>query len=360
MEKKIITVWGWRQAIQKSAIPSTTKLVLFNLSCWMNEQGQGCYPSTARQAQETGLSERAVCEHLEKAVVAGFLIKRVHGFSGKGWARHDYVACYPNAMQLATQDVVQVTDAGSVPKCGGADAGSVRDEDGTDAGSVPENQGTDAGSAKALTQGQSISPVISPDYSVKANALTAAEAAMPAARIENQNLGVVGGDTDPPTPPPDPLQLKKNLWAVGKKYLTAAGIDTDRAGKMIGQWRKELGKALGEAVGDATLIHILAAAQAEAAADPIGFIEGCVANNLGKARKKIKLDAVDDAPVKTPIEQARVAWKLAQSKSGRDDLWNRRALKKIRDLIDQPLPDDLRTAEAALLGFLGSKAGVRA
>lgn len=300
--EQIITVWGWRQAIQKANIESTTKLVLFNLSCWMNEQGQGCYPSTARQAQETGLSERAVCEHLQKAVAAGFLIKRLHGYSGKGWARHDYVACYPNSMALVTQDVVRGTDARSVPKCSGTDAEAVPENQGTDAGSVPEHQGTDAGSAKALTQGQSISPVISPDYSVKANALTAADAATPAARIENQNLGVVGGDTDTPTPPPDPLQLKKNLWAVGKKYLTGSGIDTDRAGKMIGHWRKELGKALGEVVGDATLIHILAAAQAEAAADPIGFIEGCVANNLGKARKTIKPAEAE------PLAEKRLEW----------------------------------------------------
>ena len=320
MENKIITVWGWRQAIQKADIPSTTKLVLFNLSCWMNEQGQGCYPSTARQAQETGLSERAVCEHLEKAVAAGFLIKRLHGYSGKGWARHDYVACYPNSMTLATQDVVQGTDGKSVPKCEATDAGSVRVGDGTDARSVPEHQGTDAGSAKALTQGQSISPVISTDYSVKANALTAADAATPAAQIKNQNLGVVGGDTNSPTPPPDPLQLKKNLWAVGKKYLTAAGIDTDRAGKMIGQWRKELGKALGQAVGDATLIHILAAAQAESAADPIGFIEACVANNLGKTHKEIKPAAAE------PKAEKRLEWiKAAHHIAARHKFDDRRA-----------------------------------
>jgi len=94
-------VWSWRQAVQKADIPSTTKLVLFNLSVYMNEAGDSCFPSTKKQAEDTGLSERSVCTHLEKAEKAGFIEKKKHG-SGQGWSRHSYIPSIPQGTELGS------------------------------------------------------------------------------------------------------------------------------------------------------------------------------------------------------------------------------------------------------------------
>lgn len=92
-------IWSWRHAIQKADLPSTTKLVLFNLSVHMNDAGESCYPSTGKQAQDTGLSERSVCTHLDKAADAGFIEKKRHGYGGQKWARNEYFATYPKGTE---------------------------------------------------------------------------------------------------------------------------------------------------------------------------------------------------------------------------------------------------------------------
>lgn len=119
----------------------------------MNDRGEGCYPSTKQQSHDTGLSERAVCQHLQIAEDNGFLNKQRHGFGGRGWNRQEYIACYP-----------QGTDAGSAPETNNALTESkCVIKKGTDAGSVRNskkaltqdqhhnNRGTDFDDIKALT-----------------------------------------------------------------------------------------------------------------------------------------------------------------------------------------------------------------
>jgi hypothetical protein len=96
-EKITVTLWGWLKAVQKSDLSATTKLVLFNLSIYMNDAGKECFPSTETQSKDTSLSERAVCTHLKKAVDAGFLIKNKRGFKGQEWLRNEYTATYPQS-----------------------------------------------------------------------------------------------------------------------------------------------------------------------------------------------------------------------------------------------------------------------
>lgn len=107
-------VWSWRQAIQKSPLHSTTKLVLLNLSIYMNEVGEGCYPTTSTQAKDTGLSERTVCTHLEKAVEAGFIVKQLHGYGKQNWARNEYIASYPKGTELDAK-ALNLTTKGTEP-----------------------------------------------------------------------------------------------------------------------------------------------------------------------------------------------------------------------------------------------------
>lgn len=126
------SAWSWRQAIVKSDLPSTTKLVLLTISIYMNEVGGGAYPSTKTLADDTSLSQRAVCEHLGRATEAGWLIVSQKGMEGQGWARNSYEAAWPK----------------------GADAKSARSEKAL----TLTQEGTDFDDGKALTDGQSILP----------------------------------------------------------------------------------------------------------------------------------------------------------------------------------------------------------
>ncbi len=91
-------VWSWQQAIQEAELESTTKLVLFNLSIYMNLRGQNCFPSTKTQATDCSLSERAICTHLDKAEIAGYIKTKVHGYSGQKWKRHEYYPTVPGGV----------------------------------------------------------------------------------------------------------------------------------------------------------------------------------------------------------------------------------------------------------------------
>ena len=69
-------IWSWRQAILKSELPSTTKLVLMVLSTYMNDHGEGCYPSQEQIARDASLTTRAVIKHLDIAIKEGWLAKK--------------------------------------------------------------------------------------------------------------------------------------------------------------------------------------------------------------------------------------------------------------------------------------------
>lgn len=131
-------VWSWRDYIRQGDLQSTTKLVLLNLSLYMNEMGDGCFPSTEQQAIDTGLSERSVCTHLQKAVDAGFLSKKVVGFSGQGWARNGYTASIPENNALKEVQHVNEKALNLLPK------------------------GTEPNDIKALNEVQSNTPVNTP------------------------------------------------------------------------------------------------------------------------------------------------------------------------------------------------------
>ncbi|SFZ82400.1 Helix-turn-helix domain-containing protein [Devosia enhydra] len=108
------SAWSWRHAIVKSDLPPVTRHVLLTLSVFMNDMGGGCYPSTKRLAECTGLSERTVCTHLAAAADRGWLIITQHGFKGRKWKAHQYEAAWP-----------QGAEGGSAPHAEGAERGSV-------------------------------------------------------------------------------------------------------------------------------------------------------------------------------------------------------------------------------------------
>lgn len=92
--------WTWRHAIIKSSLPATTRHVLLTISCFMNELGDGCYPTQEQIAEATGLSDRAVRTHLELAEKEGWIKRSEHGFRGQKWRNHQYVASWPETQHV--------------------------------------------------------------------------------------------------------------------------------------------------------------------------------------------------------------------------------------------------------------------
>lgn len=93
--------FSWRQAILESGLQPTTRHVLLTLACHMNDAGESCYPSIELLCKETGLSNRAVITHLQKANQAGWIKVSKHGFAGQRWANHEYRMSWPDGVFTA-------------------------------------------------------------------------------------------------------------------------------------------------------------------------------------------------------------------------------------------------------------------
>jgi hypothetical protein len=144
--------YSWRNAILQSTLPATTRHVLLTLSCHVNDAGESCYPSTRRQAEETGLSERAVITHLQKAEALGWLDVKQHGFAGQKWARNEYLPRMPdNKKALNESQRLEAKALNDVQR------------QGTEPDSPASRKGTEPHDEKALNEVQSSSPESSPE-----------------------------------------------------------------------------------------------------------------------------------------------------------------------------------------------------
>ncbi|TGQ01419.1 MULTISPECIES: helix-turn-helix domain-containing protein [unclassified Mesorhizobium] len=111
MAKVQSTSWSWRHAIISSGLEPTTRHVLLTISCFMNDLGGGCYPTTKQLEQATGLSERSVCTHIARAESAGWLTVTKHGLAGRKWKNHEYEARWPDAEGTEARSVPQPNEA---------------------------------------------------------------------------------------------------------------------------------------------------------------------------------------------------------------------------------------------------------
>lgn len=116
--------WSWRHAILSSDLPSTTRFVLLVIGCHMNEKGQGCFPTIKDLMEESRLSNRTVCTHIDIAVKAGWLKKSKHGFRGQKWKTHEYEALWPD------RNLDPISPPETEKKClKGSERGSLRSDD---------------------------------------------------------------------------------------------------------------------------------------------------------------------------------------------------------------------------------------
>lgn len=90
-------LFTWRGAICDSILlPSTTRLVALVVSLHMNERGGSAFPGAALLASETGLSERAVRDHLKLLVDEGWLhLVERGGLRGERRRANAYQATIP-------------------------------------------------------------------------------------------------------------------------------------------------------------------------------------------------------------------------------------------------------------------------
>lgn len=136
--------FSWRSAFQKSDLQSTTKLVLFCISTYMNDHGDGAFPSIKTLMVDASLSNRAVITHIQNAVDAGFLEVTKHGFAGRKWRRNEYKICYPE-VQNKPDDVVNEVHH--------------HDDDAVNL----TTEGGEPGDVKVVNEVHSITPVNSPE-----------------------------------------------------------------------------------------------------------------------------------------------------------------------------------------------------
>ena len=118
-------LFTWRGAIASpdSKLDPTTRLVALTLSLHMNERGGSAFPGAPLLAEETGLSERSVRDHLKILVGSGWLDQTEKG-GQKGERRraNAYRACVPAPLQelqgseAAPLQLVHATPAPAAPQ----------------------------------------------------------------------------------------------------------------------------------------------------------------------------------------------------------------------------------------------------
>jgi hypothetical protein len=161
-------LFTWRKALASSSGPHPTiRHILLTLSLSMDGEGGSCFPSTRTIAEQTGLSEKCVCDRLEDAAAAGWILVSPKGVGGQGWRQNQYQAAIPDTLKQVQQH--EGTERGSArrPRKVLKQVQHVEAE-GTEAGSAASGvkvlnvvpKGTEPPSKKVLNEVQSMSSVV--------------------------------------------------------------------------------------------------------------------------------------------------------------------------------------------------------
>lgn len=114
----------WQRAFMRSDLPPITRHVLHVLCAYMNPNGGDCYPSIDLICDSTGLCDKAVRLHLQKAVEAGWLKRwerraggaTLAGRAAQGWRHYNYFPLIPPNVRYDIPDVHNETCGISFPK----------------------------------------------------------------------------------------------------------------------------------------------------------------------------------------------------------------------------------------------------
>lgn len=88
--------FSWRHALLASPdLSSNEKLVALVISTYMNDHGQGAFPSQETIATKASINVRSVKRAAKSLQEKGWITRRLHGYAGQKWKRHDYEICMP-------------------------------------------------------------------------------------------------------------------------------------------------------------------------------------------------------------------------------------------------------------------------
>ena len=146
--------WTWRHAFSQADLAPTTKHLLHTLGMFMNELGEGCYPSVADLVRYSGLDKKTVMKHLAVAAQKGWISVSQHGYRGQRWKRQEYAACWPERELTAgcIPDDIDEKGGGAVPP---ASEGKVVEL-------VPEGGGTEGPKVVEQLHQDKTSPITTP------------------------------------------------------------------------------------------------------------------------------------------------------------------------------------------------------
>lgn len=94
--------YAFREAIFASDLPALTRLVLLVLLEHVRDMAEGCFPGKSRIALMTGMSLRAVDQHIERARLAGWLSVTKRRSSGRHVSNMYRLAVPDHAHQVRT------------------------------------------------------------------------------------------------------------------------------------------------------------------------------------------------------------------------------------------------------------------
>lgn len=87
----------WKMAINKYAEPNITyKGLLLTLECYMDKNGENCFPSYDEIQKVTGCSRKTISKYLKKAKKEEWIKVRLKGDDGQSWKHNDYKAWFPD------------------------------------------------------------------------------------------------------------------------------------------------------------------------------------------------------------------------------------------------------------------------
>ncbi len=148
------SAWSWRHAFSASDLPATTKHVLHTLGMFMNELGEGCYPSVADICRYSGLDKKTVIKHLAAARERGWIDVSQHGYRGQKWKRQQYAARWPQ------RDLTAPCPPDDVDEGGGAVPPPFETGEAVDF--APEGGGTEGSKVVEQVHQDKTSPVTTP------------------------------------------------------------------------------------------------------------------------------------------------------------------------------------------------------
>lgn len=136
----IATMFRWRNAMEKSELPSTTKLVLHALAGFTNKFGQSCWPGLDVIAERAGLAVRTVSKHLRIAVGMGWVDRWKSRQPHRRWAHCHYRLRVPDGVAVP-RAVPPSVEGGDVAKLAARGASNATERPAGDAATVGDGLG---------------------------------------------------------------------------------------------------------------------------------------------------------------------------------------------------------------------------